>query len=574
MDLYSTQKKELPEVMKIMKDVHGFVASAKMYKKHLRLWGVKKNIPASEMIPMLKIEGRRRNENKETRFAFCGQPVEPKKMRRSAKRYKLTISHGANGGLDDEPVKTPPGVTYSTPEPDPSAGAAPPVPHPYPGSENKEAEAPVAKTTDTSGGFDLRESPSSRAIPWAPSTSAPWPAGVVYSVTQPISPIPVMDDLFISSAFSRPQIPDVSHEFPRYTMENSLSPDPWLEPANDTNGDVSQMPANRTTAWMCVSPPPQHTVHAYDYNSEHMTRSLTAMPDNLGSSDQGQAINTGRSALDHTPLHNAVVDNNLGLAKALLEAGANANCAARGGMTPLHYASFQRNVEMVRLLKSYGANLDALTDKGRSVLFFAARGEASLESSDMLCYERHSLISQGVLTDEATMGVIDALYNFAAGWARLLRSLDLADKDGMTPLMAAAEGGFEQTVIMFLQRGARPDVRDHAGNTALKYAASANHRPLVRLLLEADARVEARDLSHLLKLANNNLCDGWRNGCQNFHSVLIAEEMVRLCHERQMLERLTRLAELKRKAGVLELLRGVMAQLGIEDGSQGVVGGG
>ena len=73
----------------------------KMYKKHLKAWGVKKNIPASDMIPMIRIAEQRRSENKETVFMCRGRPVQPGKLRRFAKRHKL-MAHGADGAPCDE----------------------------------------------------------------------------------------------------------------------------------------------------------------------------------------------------------------------------------------------------------------------------------------------------------------------------------------------------------------------------------------------------------------------------------------------------------------------------------------
>lgn len=62
-----------------------------MYKKHLRSWGLKKHIGTAEMTAMLQIAEQRRRENKETLFARRGRPVDPEKLRRFAKRYRLPV---------------------------------------------------------------------------------------------------------------------------------------------------------------------------------------------------------------------------------------------------------------------------------------------------------------------------------------------------------------------------------------------------------------------------------------------------------------------------------------------------
>ncbi|SPQ26271.1 b8ba3338-b268-4887-bf40-7e4ea470975d [Thermothielavioides terrestris] len=457
-DLYWNQAKELPEVMQIMKDVYGFVATKKMYKKHLKAWGLEKNLKTAESIAMLKIAERRRAANKDTRFTCRGRPVEPGKLRRFAKRHNLVVDGAANA-LSDQKVSTPPSITYTTPEPDPSNNSLPPAPLPYPESDTSEADQVEPED----------------------------PAG--------------------SSAFD--------------------------------NGKAPNM------------------------NSAHAI--AAALPD------------ASNSALEHTPLHDAVVANRVDLVKDLLERGANPNCAARGGMSPLHYAAYQRNVELVALLLKFGANLDAMTDKKRSILFFAVRGRGHESNDDMLAYASQNSVGNSSHTDEATIRVLRALFDSPSGWIRLRRCLDKADKDGVTPLMVAAEQGFEDTVRLLLRRGAQPDVKNHAGHTALKYAASSNHRMLVRLLLEADPGILDRDLSHLLKLASRNFTaraatdhvhekdgqDAWCDDYHKFTSRLIAEEMVQLCRERGLLDGLLTLAAQRRKANVLELLLGAMTKLGI-----------
>ncbi|KAG7290088.1 hypothetical protein NEMBOFW57_000082 [Staphylotrichum longicolle] len=295
--------------------------------------------------------------------------------------------------------------------------------------------------------------------------------------------------------------------------------------------------------------------------------------------------------LDHTPLHNAVVCSDVSSARALLDGGANPNCAARGGMTPLHYAAYQRDIELVKLLLKYGANLDSVTDKGRSVLFFALRNQVHSASSDMAAYADHGYMRKVSHTDEDTKAVIDALFDTPTRWNRLLRSLEKADKNGVTPLMIAAGEGFYTTARLLLERGARPEVRDHANHTALKYAARNKHRDLVRLLLLADPAVSwDRDLSHILKLASKNFAarataaasaaaghgheqnapgrawDGWSA------SALIAEEMARRCQEMGVLDALLRLAKQRCKTHVLELLLGATRQLGMEGEGSGAGG--
>jgi ankyrin repeat protein len=284
--------------------------------------------------------------------------------------------------------------------------------------------------------------------------------------------------------------------------------------------------------------------------------------------------------LNHDPLINAVYQTDLDRATALLAGGANPNCAARGGMTALHLAASQGNVEMVKALLDHGANLDAMTDRRESVLLFAVRGQVHMGSRGMLAHANHSHAKSHHRTDDDTVRIIKALFDSDTRWFRLLRSLDKVDQDGVSPLMLAVENGFEKTATMLLERGAKPDLRDHANHTALRYAARNSHRHLVRMLLRADPTVSwERDLSHILKLASKNFTartvmtdhspgedvqTGWWDVSHRSASALIAEEMVRLCREMGLMDGLLRLAEQRRKTNVVELLSDAMRRLDME----------
>ncbi|KAK4237614.1 ankyrin repeat-containing domain protein [Achaetomium macrosporum] len=579
-DLYWNQRKELPEVMETMQYVYGFVATKKMYKMYLKAWGLEKNLKTRESIAMLRIAERRRLANKETHFFRHGQLVEPGKLRRFAKRHSLKlklIGDGAAAHSADEHVATPPDITYTTPEPDQSSISLPLTPQPYP--DPGASEADLAAVGDWPESHDTD---SALPVPMF------WPSDYTYPNSQaPVTHIHTGAQ-FVPDAFSGHHGSEKWHDSGK-NMGSAFYLPSWQTPA-DTPCTEYQASGDGTYAYSPIPlllPQPAHPLasgfdqrgpcisrnhapivtHAmlrisntYDHHTR-LTHPVTTIPE------------AANSVLDHMPLHDAVVSSNVELARALLEDGANPNCAARGGMTPLHYAAYQRNVEMVQLLVDYGASLDTMTDRNRSILFFAVRGPSHLKCSDMLAYRTQKPVGSGTPTDDATMRILGALFDSPSGWVRLRRSFEKADKDGVTPLMVAAEEGFEDTVKLLLRRGAQPDVKDHAGHTALKYAARNNHRRLVRLLLEADPGIVDRDLSHLLKLASRNFTarpmadaafgkddqgdDGWDRS-HKFTSTLIAEEMVRLCREMDVLDRLLELADQRRKTTVLELLFSAM----------------
>jgi ankyrin repeat protein len=69
----------------------------------------------------------------------------------------------------------------------------------------------------------------------------------------------------------------------------------------------------------------------------------------------------------------------------------------------------------------------------------------------------------------------------------------LMDVEGVTPLIAAVEGGHFQTVRLLVQAGADVNRPDASGFTPLMGAARAGHHDMVKFLLEQGANIEAVD---------------------------------------------------------------------------------
>jgi ankyrin repeat protein len=65
-----------------------------------------------------------------------------------------------------------------------------------------------------------------------------------------------------------------------------------------------------------------------------------------------------------TPLHSAAAGQRLGIARLLVEAGADVNARSAEGFTALHSAAQNGQEELVRLLLEHGADPQASTDSG------------------------------------------------------------------------------------------------------------------------------------------------------------------------------------------------------------------
>jgi ankyrin repeat protein len=72
---------------------------------------------------------------------------------------------------------------------------------------------------------------------------------------------------------------------------------------------------------------------------------------------------------DESPLMLAAINNQLQLAKVLIERGADVN---KAGWTPLHYAATKGHREMMRLLMDHEAYIDSESENGTTPLMMAA----------------------------------------------------------------------------------------------------------------------------------------------------------------------------------------------------------
>ncbi|KAJ4287056.1 hypothetical protein N0V88_007822 [Collariella sp. IMI 366227] len=172
-DLYWDHNMTLPDVMKIMKEIYGFVATKKMYKKNIKAWGLEKNHKTAESLAMISIKERRRLAHKRTIFFRRGKLVESAKLHRFSKRHKL-MAHGGDlpssdqqgtSSLSRDPlikaltpaVATPPDITYGTPESDRSGDTPQPTFPPPFDPDMSEGDQGVMDDSESQG-FESDES--------------------------------------------------------------------------------------------------------------------------------------------------------------------------------------------------------------------------------------------------------------------------------------------------------------------------------------------------------------------------------------------------------------------------------
>ncbi len=149
----------------------------------------------------------------------------------------------------------------------------------------------------------------------------------------------------------------------------------------------------------------------------------------------------------------------LGLVRALLDAGASPDARDEEGRTALMYAARRGHYMVVRILAERGADIDLRGAVGGTALSDAA-------------WAGHAMVLSELLERGA--------------------DVDAANEDGWTPLMYASINGHLGCVQALIGRGAQVNARNEELRTALSAAVWNGHVEIVRALLESGAEVDER----------------------------------------------------------------------------------
>ncbi|GJJ78834.1 palmitoyltransferase ZDHHC13/17 [Entomortierella parvispora] len=171
-----------------------------------------------------------------------------------------------------------------------------------------------------------------------------------------------------------------------------------------------------------------------------------------------------RDFQDVTALHWAAINNQIPVAKCLLDHGAEVD--AIGGeliATPLHWCARNGHLNMTKLLLKHGADPMLQDSQGFNALHLATHS-----SNAML-----------------------VLYLIMAGDM----AVDTVDTLGHTSLMWAAYQGDSLSVDLLLKYGARVDTKDREGFTPLHWAVVKGNRDCLSKILKAGGDVKAGDKS-------------------------------------------------------------------------------
>jgi ankyrin repeat protein len=173
----------------------------------------------------------------------------------------------------------------------------------------------------------------------------------------------------------------------------------------------------------------------------------------------------------YSPLEAAVCANDFEIVKALVEHGARADIGRPG---PLYYAARDNQIEIAKYLLDYGSD-------ARSAINAASR-EGHVDMIELLL----SRIERVASLDSASSPIFAAASYGGAEVIRVLHAkglrVDVTDGAGWTPLHKAAWVGAAEAVSVLLACGANRDAKTSEGETPLSLAKKGGHADVVRIL--------------------------------------------------------------------------------------------
>eukprot|EP01045_Picozoa_sp_COSAG04_P024851 COSAG04_NODE_3168_length_3093_cov_83.308897_1_plen_862_part_10 len=211
--------------------------------------------------------------------------------------------------------------------------------------------------------------------------------------------------------------------------------------------------------------------------------------------------NTNGQPLRATALVHALVHNQLTTMRLLLDRGANPNLADSKGITPLMIAAGVGPLPLMQLLVEAKADIGAVDQLGNTAFHYA-------------CFTNHPECAEALVRAGCDTNLLDKRGETGRDVAQRkghtvvlerLAALELhrpspaeeeQSKVGVKEFMSSAlldamVNGQEAAAQLLLDRGANPNLADSDGITPLMIAAGTDWLPLLRLLVEAKAEVDA-----------------------------------------------------------------------------------
>lgn len=235
---------------------------------------------------------------------------------------------------------------------------------------------------------------------------------------------------------------------------------------------------------------------------EKLLRDRGAVEQIMMRDQQGFTISTPKSHFREetrdkngaTELISAVMDNNLALAKTLLDNGSNLELKDNDGLSSVAHAVMNSNNTMLEFLIDYGANLEWRGKEEESLMMLAI-SQNNVNGVKILiknyCNPNHKMKTEreetaimiAILNDN--IEIVDLLLKNKTYRVKL-------ESENPIIVFAASEGKIK-TVEYLLDNDFDVNTTNEKGVTSLMVAAGNNDFPMVKLLLDRGADIEQQD---------------------------------------------------------------------------------
>jgi ankyrin repeat protein len=198
-----------------------------------------------------------------------------------------------------------------------------------------------------------------------------------------------------------------------------------------------------------------------------------------------------------TPMSEAATAGNVAMLQKLLDGGANVESPNADGMTALMIVARTNNVAAARLLIGKGANVNHADEWRKQTALMWAAAQSQPEMVKELVAKGADVNARAIVNawERQVTGEPRAIHRPAGGFTALLyaarqgcaecarhlveggANIDMADPEGVTPLILAMSNGRFDTGAYLLSKGADPDKWDWWGRSALYEAVDQNTLP-------------------------------------------------------------------------------------------------
>jgi ankyrin repeat protein len=206
-----------------------------------------------------------------------------------------------------------------------------------------------------------------------------------------------------------------------------------------------------------------------------------------------QSVNSQSINGASTPLHLALHEGHVDLARMLVECGTDPLAQDEDGWTALHFASRDGHVDLARMLIERGADGSNQNEEGPTALHLALENN-HVDLAWILLEHGVDVLAQGV-QEWTALHIVSRDGHVDLARVLIDRGADVSfqTRKGWTPLHLALHNDHADLARMLVERGADVSPEDKYGSTALQLALEKHHVDIARILIEHGADVSAED---------------------------------------------------------------------------------